>query len=76
MADRGPGIPATELPYVFDLGFSTKGAGRGRGLAIVRESVAAQGGELRVESSPGEGTQFRVGLPLAVARVGQGLPTR
>lgn len=67
VADDGPGIPSAELPRVFDLGFSTKGAGRGRGLAIVRESVAAQGGELRVSSTPGAGTEFRIGLPLADA---------
>ncbi len=67
VADDGPGIPAAELPRVFDFGFSTKGAGRGRGLAIVRESVAAQGGELRVSSRPGSGTEFQIGLPLAEA---------
>jgi len=65
VADAGPGIPAAELPRVFDLGYSTKGAGRGRGLAIVRESIAAQGGELRVTSHPDAGTEFRIGLPLA-----------
>ena len=68
VADSGPGIPAAALPRVFDLGYSTKGAGRGRGLAIVRESIAAQGGELRVSSRPGAGTEFRIGLPLADPR--------
>ena len=68
VADSGPGIPASELPLVFDLGYSTKGAGRGRGLAIVRESVAAQGGELRVSSRAGEGTEFKIGLPVAEDR--------
>ena len=64
LADNGPGIPEASLPRIFDVGFSTKGAGRGRGLAIVRESVRSQGGELRVSSRPGAGTEFRIGLPL------------
>ncbi len=63
VADSGPGIPASSLPKVFDLGYSTKGTGRGRGLATVRESVDALGGELQVASGPGPGTEFRIGLP-------------
>jgi signal transduction histidine kinase len=60
VADDGPGIPADALARIFDLGYSTKGAGRGRGLAIVRESIRAQGGQLAV-ASPG-GAVFRIGL--------------
>jgi C4-dicarboxylate-specific signal transduction histidine kinase len=65
IADNGPGIPGANLRRVFDDGYSTKGSGRGRGLAIVRESIHVQGGEIRVSSSPGEGTRFLIGLPLA-----------
>ncbi len=65
VADEGPGIPPQDLRKVFDPGYSTKGTGRGLGLAIVRESVAAQGGTLEVASHPGRGTEFRIGLPLA-----------
>ena len=67
VADDGPGIPAADLRRIFEAGYSTKGAGRGLGLAIVRESVAAQGGEIEAESRPGRGTEFRIGLPLAPA---------
>jgi len=65
VADDGPGIPAPELRRIFEAGYTTKGAGRGLGLAIVRESVAAQGGEVEAETRPGRGTEFRIGLPLA-----------
>jgi signal transduction histidine kinase len=65
VTDDGPGIPADALSRVYDLGYSTKGPGRGRGLAIVRESILAQRGQLRVDSQVGRGTVFRIGLPLA-----------
>ncbi len=65
VADNGPGIPPADLRRIFEAGYSTKGAGRGLGLAIVRESIAAQGGTLEVDSHPGQGTEFRIGLPIA-----------
>jgi signal transduction histidine kinase len=63
--DNGPGIAEADRRKIFDDGFSTKGPGRGQGLAIVRESVRLQGGEIRVAPRPGGGTVFSVGLPLA-----------
>lgn len=65
VADNGPGIAPGDLAHIFDFGFSTKGAGRGRGLAIVRESVEAQGGRIDVASQPGAGTSFVITLPAA-----------
>jgi signal transduction histidine kinase len=65
VADNGPGIAPEALPMLFQGGYSTKGAGRGRGLAVVRESILAQGGRLDVRSRPGEGAEFRIGLPAA-----------
>jgi signal transduction histidine kinase len=67
VGDNGPGIAPEALPRIFDVGYSTKGVGRGRGLAIVRDSIDAQGGTLRVRSEPGRGTTFRIGLPRAPA---------
>ncbi len=64
ITDNGPGIPANDLARIFDNGVSTKGPGRGRGLAIVRDSIAAQSGELLVDSTVGVGTRFRIGLPV------------
>lgn len=67
IADNGPGIPAADLPRIFDLGFSTKGAGRGRGLAIVRDSILAQGGRLLAANrpTPQSGAVFTILLPRA-----------
>jgi signal transduction histidine kinase len=62
VADNGPGIRPEASKRIFDLGSSTKGPGRGRGLAIVRESVLVQHGEITVENRPGGGAEFRIGL--------------
>ena len=72
VADNGPGIAEAGLKRVFDEGYSTKGHGRGRGLAIVRESISLQRGEIRVISRPGAGTRFELGL--ALEREGSELP--
>ncbi|WP_435009962.1 sensor histidine kinase [Tundrisphaera lichenicola] len=64
VADNGPGIEPEMLRRVFEARYSTKGAGRGLGLAIVRESIAAQGGTIELESQPGSGTLFRIRLPI------------
>jgi len=65
VADDGPGMSPEVLARIFEPGFTTKGAGRGRGLAVVRESIAAQGGRVRASSAPGVGTTFRIELPAA-----------
>ncbi len=64
VADTGPGIPADDLPRIFDPFFSTKDDGTGLGLAIVQRIVADHRGEIGVESVVGEGTTFRLWLPL------------
>jgi signal transduction histidine kinase len=65
VADNGPGVAAGTKKRLFEDGFTTRGPGRGRGLAIVRESVYEQGGEIEVDDRPGGGAVFRVGLPVA-----------
>ncbi|REJ72139.1 MAG: FHA domain-containing protein [Planctomycetota bacterium] len=63
--DNGPGIPADELPRLFSLFESTKGArGTGLGLAVSRKILREHGGEITVESQPGEGTTFCLSWPL------------
>lgn len=63
VADNGPGVEPEAIPRLFEVGYSTKGAGRGRGLGIVRESIHAQGGSIEVAGRPGEGAEFRILLP-------------
>ncbi len=64
--DDGPGIPAETESRIFEPFFTTKEAGRGTGLGldIVRRIVRAHGGDISLESRPGE-TRFRVKLPAA-----------
>ncbi len=65
VGDSGQGIPASVLPRIFDLQYSTKGAlGTGLGLPQVDELVSSAGGCLLVETAAGIGTTFRVWLPL------------
>jgi len=63
--DNGPGIPPENLRRLFEPFFTTKPDGMGLGLAICYNIVRAHGGFLDVQSSPGEGTTFTVGLPLS-----------
>jgi signal transduction histidine kinase len=66
IADDGVGIPAEDLPHVFEPFFTSKQAGQGNGLGlVVAQGIAGDhGGRLEVESEPGDGTEFRVVLPL------------
>jgi len=68
VADSGVGIPAEELPHVFDMYYQgqsgTRAKGSGIGLAIAREIVGIHGGEIAVESREGRGTTFRITLPI------------
>ncbi|HVZ73272.1 MAG TPA: ATP-binding protein [Polyangia bacterium] len=70
ICDNGPGISAEVAPRIFDSFFTTKprGIGTGLGLPISLGIVRSLGGELTVDSRPGEGATFRVRLP-AVAPV-------
>jgi len=63
VADRGPGIPAADLPHVYEPYFTTKRTGTGLGLAISRKVVEALGGTIRIESREGEGTRVEIELP-------------
>jgi len=63
--DMGIGIPTDALEQIFDPSYTTKPAGKGTGLglAVVRRVVDRAGGFVRVESTIGEGTTFRLYLP-------------
>ena len=68
--DSGIGIPASSLPRIFerfyrvDKGRSREEGGTGLGLAIVKHVAQSHGGRVEVESRLGEGTRFRVLLPM------------
>jgi signal transduction histidine kinase len=68
VADTGVGIPAEHLARIYDPFFTTKGEGRGTGLglSVTYGIVQEHGGVLSCESAQGEGTRFRLVLPLAV----------
>jgi heavy metal sensor kinase len=68
--DTGCGIPTDHLPYIFDRFYRVPGGetgperGLGLGLSFVAWIVKAHGGTVRVSSSPGKGTTFRIFLPV------------
>jgi len=67
VSDTGEGIPEKNIQSIFEPFFTTKrrGKGTGLGLAVCRKIVEQHGGRISVSSRPGEGTEFRVSLPLA-----------
>jgi signal transduction histidine kinase len=64
VADDGPGIPAALRERVFDPFFTQRAGGVGLGLVIVRQIVAAHGGEIGVFESKSGGALFHVRLPV------------
>lgn len=61
--DTGTGIPEELRAHLFDAFFTTKPSGTGLGLSICAHIVAQHDGQIDVESSPGQGSTFRVVLP-------------
>src|SRR5262245_57305439 len=72
IADRGAGIDRADLPRIFDPYFTTKRGGTGLGLPIAKNIIEGLGGAIRVCSTPGQGTEIRIELPLELAH----LPSR
>lgn len=68
VADRGPGIADVRRKSLFLVGGSTKGPGRGRGLAIALDALRAQGGTIRAEPRDGGGSLFTLDLPATADR--------
>jgi signal transduction histidine kinase len=70
VADTGPGLSPADAPQVFDRFWradksrSREQGGSGLGLAITRQLIEAQGGQVGVNSSPGQGSRFWLTLPL------------
>ena len=66
--DNGLGIPKNLLDKIFQPFFTTKptGQGTGLGLSLSYDIIKSHGGELKVESEGGEGSQFMISLPIEV----------
>lgn len=65
--DNGPGIPQEDMSRLFDPFFTTKPAGKGTGLGLsISYQIVTErhGGSLRCSSAPGEGTEFRIEIPV------------
>ena len=73
VSDHGPGIPAADLPHIFEPFYRGTDAierqiqGHGLGLSLVRRIVVAHGGKVSVSTRPGAGTSFTITLPAAAA---------
>jgi PAS domain S-box-containing protein len=63
ISDSGAGMSEEVSRRIFDPSFSTKGAGRGLGLAAVQGIVRGHGGFIGVTSAPGKGSRFQILLP-------------
>ncbi len=65
-ADTGVGIAEDDLSKIFDSFFTTKSSvkGVGLGLSVCYGFIKDHGGDIKVESTPGEGTQFIISLPI------------
>ncbi|SET86607.1 ATP-binding protein [Geodermatophilus poikilotrophus] len=80
VSDTGVGIPADELPRLFErfhrgVGTAARSReGSGLGLALVRELVALHGGEVRASSEPGAGSTFTVRVPFGEPDAPAGAP--
>jgi signal transduction histidine kinase/ligand-binding sensor domain-containing protein len=66
VSDNGPGIPSSIVDKIFQPFFTTKptGQGTGLGLSLSYDIVKAHGGELRVETKEGIGTEFTIIIPI------------
>jgi signal transduction histidine kinase len=66
IADTGPGIPAGQVPTLFDNFWQarrTADQGAGIGLAVVKTIIEAHGGTVKVDSNAGQGSTFTFSLP-------------
>ena len=64
VTDTGEGIPEDALDQIFDPFFTTKDSGTGLGLAITHGIIQRHDGSITAESTPGQGTAFRIRLPI------------
>jgi signal transduction histidine kinase len=65
--DTGRGVPASSMESIFDPFYTTRAAGTGLGLAIVSQIVQEHSGTITVTSVEGQGSCFRVDIPVATS---------
>lgn len=70
VADHGPGIPPERQGNLFEPYVTSKPDGTGLGLTLVRQTVDAHGGSIRVSETPGGGATFELWLPRGAAARG------
>lgn len=72
VSDTGRGMTRQQLDRAFDDFYTTKPAGTGLGLSVVRRLLTDLGGSIRVETAPGEGSTFTVEIPASGESVARG----
>ena len=65
VSDTGMGIPPEDIERIFDPFFTTRDDGTGLGLAVVHRIIENHNGKIVVKSKKGEGTSFKITLPVA-----------
>jgi signal transduction histidine kinase len=65
ISDSGSGIPPEQMEKIFNYYYTTKEKGVGLGLPIAHRIIEAHGGQLKIESRVGSGTEVTVTLPLS-----------
>jgi two-component system sensor histidine kinase KdpD len=70
--DRGPGIPESALPFIFNKFYRVEGSkvgGTGLGLSIVKGFIEAQKGNVTVENRNNGGTRFTIKIPSEIPEI-------
>lgn len=67
VADNGPGVPPAQQDHLFEAFFTQRAGGVGLGLAVVKQIIEAHDGTISYSTSPWQGAQFNLSLPLATA---------